>query len=389
MKQTILFLTILFVVACSDKKAEDTKSPSWAIRFADATMHRSDSLIYYLRETPKYEYDYAILGDAIYRLRDIDSKYGLYLKNYIDYFLHDDGSIDGYKTSDYNLDRVRPGNSMISLYKDYGDEKYKPGIETLIHQMEGQPRTNSGGFWHKKMYPYQMWLDGLYMAEPFLTRYASLFDQPKWYDETTFQLEEAYKHTLDPISGLVYHAWDESKQERWCNPETGQSKHFWSRGTGWYMMALVDVLGYLPENHPEREKLIKILNDLSAALLRVQDKQTGLWYQVLDMGGSEGNYLEASGSAMIIYALAKGAKMGCLDQKYFETANTCFDSLIKNLVTEGEDGYPNLNNTVGGCGLGGNPYREGDYNYYITEKKVVNDPKGVAPLILAAIELNK
>jgi len=389
MKRIIPLLSILFVLACSGQKAEETKSPTWAVRFADAVMHRSDNLIYYLRETPKYEYDYAILGDAIYQLRQIDPKYGLYLKNYIDYFLQNDGTINGQKTSDYNLDRVRPGYSMISLYQDYGDEKYKLGIETLIHQMEGQPRTNSGGFWHKKMYPYQMWLDGLYMAEPFVVRYATVFDQPKWYDEATFQLEEVYKHTLDSVSGLLFHAWDESKQERWCNPETGQSKHFWSRADGWYMMALVDVLEYLPKNHPEREKLIEILNDLSAALLKVQEPETGLWYQVLDMGGREGNYLEASGSAMIIYAFAKGAKMGWLDQKYFEIANTCFDSFIKTLVTEGEDGYPNLSNTVGGCGLGGNPYREGDYNYYITEKKVVNDPKGVAPVIMAAIELNK
>ena len=155
------------------------------------------------------------------------------------------------------------------------------------------------------------------------------------------------------------------------------------------MMALVDVLEYLPEDHPEREKLITILNDLSAALLKVQDPETGLWYQVLDMGGREGNYLEASGSAMFIYAYAKGAKMGVLDVKYLEVANSCFDSFIENLVTEGEDGYPNLNNTVGGCGLGGNPYREADYNYYITEKKVVNDPKGVGPVIMAAVELNK
>ncbi len=389
MRSIVFILPFLLIAACTEKKADPPKELYWATQFADAVMHRSDSLIYYLRDKPKYEYDYAILGDAIYKLRKTDPKYGQYLKDYIDFFLHDDGTIDGQKTSDYNIDRVRPGNSMISLYEDYGDEKYKLGVETLVHQMEGQPRTNSGGFWHKKMYPYQMWLDGLYMAEPFLVRYATVFNQPEWFDEATFQLEEVYTHTLDSVSGLVYHAWDESKQERWCNPETGQSKHFWSRGTGWYMMALVDVLEYLPANHPERERLIEILNDLSASLLKVQDPATGLWYQVMDMGGREGNYLEASGSAMIIYAFAKGVKMGWLNQKYLETANTCFDSLIKNLVTEGEDGYPNLNNTVGGCGLGGNPYREADYHYYTTEKKVVNDPKGVAPVIMAAIELNK
>ncbi len=389
MKRFTLLLFVVLMAGCLPEKKETTDEPYWAIRFADAVMHRSDSLIYYLRDTPKYEYDYAFLSDAINALRKYDPKYGQYMKDYIDFFLHDDGTIDGHKLSDYNIDRVRPGNNMISLYEDYGDEKYKLGIETLVGQMDGQPRIHSGGFWHKKIYPYQMWLDGLYMAEPFLVRYAALFNQPRWFDEAAFQLQEVYKHTLDPKTGLVYHAWDESKQERWCQPETGQSKHFWSRGTGWFMMTLVDVLEYLPEDHPERDNLIRILNDLSAALLKVQDPQKGLWYQVLDMGGRDGNYLEASGSAMFIYTFAKGARMEVLDQRYHEIARTAFENLINYLVTEGDDGYPNLQNTVGGCGLGGNPYREADYDYYITETIVENDTKGVAPVILAAIELNK
>ncbi|WP_340111363.1 glycoside hydrolase family 88/105 protein [Maribellus mangrovi] len=389
MKQLLPLLFIAVFLGCNTPKTEDTKELYWATQFADAVMHRADSLIYYHREKPKYEYDYAFLGDAIYKLKDIDPKYGRYMKDYIDYFLHDDGSISGQKHSDFNIDRVRPGNSMITLFEDYGDEKYKLGIETLVHQMEEQPRTNSGGFWHKTIYPYQMWLDGLYMASPFLTRYAADFDQPKWFDEVTFQLQEVYKHTLDPATGLVYHAWDESKQQRWSQPETGQSKHFWSRGTGWYMMALVDVLDYLPEDHPDRDALIKILNKLSASIMKVQDKETGLWYQVLDMGGREGNYIEASGSAMFVYAFAKSAKMGVLDQKYLDIANTAFDNMIEHLVVEGNDGYPTLTQTCGACGLGGNPYREADYNYYISEKIVDNDQKGVAPLIMAAIELNK
>jgi unsaturated rhamnogalacturonyl hydrolase len=389
MKRLFPLLLIALSLGCTSPKTRDTKELYWAIQFADAVMHRADNLIYYHRDQPKYEYDYAFLGDAIYKLKDIDPKHAQYMKDYIDYFLHDDGSISGQKHSDFNIDRVRPGNSMITLYEDYGDEKYKLGIETLVHQMEEQPRTNSGGFWHKKVYPYQMWLDGLYMASPFLTRYAAVFDQPRWFDEVTFQLQEVYKHTLDPTTGLVYHAWDESRQQRWSQPETGQSKHFWSRGTGWYMMALVDVLEYLPEDHPDRNALINILNDLSAVLMKVQDTETGLWYQVLDMGGREGNYIEASGSAMFIYAFAKGAKMGVLDQNYLNIANTAFDNMIDHLVIEDEDGYPTLTQTCGACGLGGNPYREADYNYYISEKIVDNDQKGVAPLIMAAIELNK
>lgn len=391
MRAILLFLMIYFVAGCAGNKKAKTEQQEqpWSVKMADAVMQRADSLIYYLREQPKYEYDYAFLGAAIDRLGDIDKKYSDYMKAYIDYFVQEDGTIHGYKLSDYNMDRVRPGNNMITLYKRTGDDKYRKAIETLISQMKGQPRTHSGGFWHKKIYPYQMWLDGIYMSSPFMAYYAKEFNQPGWFDEVVFQIKEIYKETLDPETGLVYHAWDESRQQRWCNPETGQSKHFWSRGTGWYMMALVDVPDYLPEDHQGRQEIITILNELSEALLKVRDPETGLWYQVLDMGGREGNYLEASGSAMFIYAFAKGAKNGYLDKKYLDIANEAFDNMVKVMIKTGDDGLPVLTNTCGACGLGGNPYREADYNYYVTEKQVDNDQKGVAPFILAAIELNK
>lgn len=388
------FLLLLFVIlfGCNSnhtKSKTEIKETLWSVKFAESVLNEADSLIYYQRQNPKYEYDYAFLGDAVYKLKDIDPKYGAYLKDYIDYFLHENGEIDGHKLSDYNIDRVRPGNSMITLYKKTGDEKYKLGIETLVEQMNGQPRTNAGGFWHKKVYPNQMWLDGLYMASPFLTRYALEFNKPKYFEEVTFQLQEVYKQTFDKQTGLMYHAWDESREQRWCVPETGKSKHFWSRATGWYMMALVDVLEYLPEDHEDRAAVVLILNKLSEALLKLQDAETGLWYQVIDMAGEQGNYLEASGSAMIIYAFAKGAKNGWIGENYLDVANNAFIGLTENLVENGLNGFVVLKNTCGACGLGGNPYREADYEYYINEKKVDNDQKGVAPVILAAIELNK
>jgi len=371
------------------QKTAKQKEFYWATLFADAVMNRSDSLIYYLRDKPKYEYDYAFLGSAIDKLGSINKKYSAYMQAYIDYFVGENGNIIGYKLTDYNIDRIRPGLNMLELYKRTGMGKYKTAAETLLAQMKEQPRTRSKGYWHKKIYPWQMWLDGLYMASPFLASYADLFGQPQWFDEAAFQLREVYRNTLDPKTGLVYHAWDESREQRWCNPETGQSKHFWSRGTGWYMMALVDVLELLPINHPQRKWIVGILNDLSAALLKVRDARTGLWYQVLDQGNREGDYLEASGSAMIIYAFAKGAQKGYLPGRYLKLARKGFNALISNLVIMGNDGYPVLKNTCGACGLGGNPYREGDYNYYVSERKVDNDPKGVAPVILAAIELKK
>lgn len=391
MKLLQLLSVLLILSACGspEKKVEEKQPVSWAIKMADAVMARHDSLVYYNGNKPKYEYDYAFLGSAINALDSVDSKYGKYNRDYIDYFVQPDGSINGYKKSVYNIDRVRPGYNILGLYESTGEEKYKIAADSLASQMETHPRTNAGGYWHKQAYPYQMWLDGLYMASPFLARYARDFDQPKWFDEVVFQLEEVYNRTLDESTGLVYHAWDESKEQRWCNPETGQSKHFWSRATGWYMMALVDVLDYLPKDHEGRDSLIQILNNVSEALLKVQDPETGLWYQVLDMGGRERNYLEASGSAMFIYAFAKGAKNGYLDQKYFDIASKAFDSIVKNMVITDEDGMPSLTNTCGACGLGGNPYREADYDYYVTEVQVKNDQKGVAPFILAAIEVNK
>ena len=386
---TILIVALTSACFQSNQNEKKEKYISWALLFADAVMHRSDSLIYYNREKPKYEYDYAFLASAIDKLGQYDKKYSDYARAYIDYFVQEDGSINGYKLSDYNIDRVRPGLNMLHLYEKTGEEKYKKAAQTLVGQMENHPRTKSNGFWHKKSYPWQMWLDGLYMASPFLAKYAQIFDEPKWFDEVTFQLQLVYEKTLDEKTGLLYHAWDESREQQWCNPETGQSKHFWSRATGWYMMALVDVLDYLPENHPERGAVIEKLNKLSEALLKVQDEETGLWFQVLDMGGREGNYIEASGSAMFIYAFAKGAKSGYLPEKFLKIAENAFESLTENLVIQDEDGYPTLTNTCGACGLGGNPYRIGDYEYYISEKQIDNDQKGVAPVILAAIELNK
>ena len=390
MKSFAVTLLFCLILGCTPKtNGDEKKQVPLSIQMADAVMTRHDSLIYYNGNRPKYEYDLAFLGTAISKLGTIDKKYSDYMKSYIDYFVQEDGSINGHKLADYNIDRVRPGLNMLDLYERTGEEKYKIAIETLVSQMETQPRTNSGGFWHKKIYPYQMWLDGLYMASPFLARYAHDFNQPKWYDEVAFQLKEVYKETFDEKSGLIYHAWDESKLERWCNPETGQSKHFWSRATGWYMMALVDVLDYLPGDHPDRPALMEILNKLSEALIKVQDEKTGLWFQVLDMGGKKGNYLEASGTAMFIYTFAKGAKKGYLENKYMDIADKAFDKMVEIMIKTGDDGLPVLTNTCGACGLGGNPYREADYNYYVTEKQIDNDQKGVAPFILAAIELNK
>ena len=234
-----------------------------------------------------------------------------------------------------------------------------------------------------------MWLDGIYMSSPFMVQYAQEFNAPGWFDVAAFQITHIYEKTVDEKTGLMYHAWDESRTQRWCDPSTGRSKHFWGRAMGWYTMALVDVLDYLPENHPQRQQIIDILNNVSEALLKVRDKDTGLWYQVLDRGGEEGNYLEASCSNMFIYVFAKGARNGYLPEHYKVIASSSFDGVLDNFIQKDNDGLLTLTNVCGSCGLGGNPYRDGSYEYYISEKQVDNDPKGVAPFILAALELKR
>lgn len=396
MNRLTSIVLLITLAACSFKNNNDhnhqevIKQEKWSVKMANTVISNYDSLIYYLNPPKvKWEYDFAFLGQAIDRLGDIDPRYSKYMADYINYFVRDDGSIYKYKQSNYNIDRVNPGKCVITLYKRTGEEKYREVIELLVTQMRNQPKTPSGGFWHKKIYPNQMWLDGIYMASPFLAQYAKEFNSPQWFDELTFQIELIYSKTRDGETGLLYHAWDESKEQRWSNPESGQSPHFWSRAMGWYLMAIVDVLDYLPESHPKRQVLIQILNNTCEALLKVQDETTGLWYQVLDKGSQEGNYIEGSGSSMFTYVFAKGSNKGYLPAKYNDIANKAFSNIITHLITEKDDGTIEMKDVCGGCGLGGNPYRDGSYEYYITEKKVVNDSKGVAPFILAAIELER
>lgn len=333
----------------------------------------------------------ALLARAIYEVSQTegDAPMYLYAKQYMDYFITDGGDILGYDANEYNIDHVQPMRNLLLLYQLTRAEKYKGAIYKGVEQMKTHPRTHEGGFWHKKRYPYQMWLDGLYMAQPFLTGYAKMFNDTAWFGESVKQLTMIYKRTLDPRTGLLYHAYDESREQKWCNPATGQSKHFWSRAMGWYAMALVDVLDNLPKNQPGRDSLIHILQNIAEALVKVQDPKSNIWYQVLDMGSREGNYLEASGSAMFIYTFAKGARNGYLDLKYRDIAHQAYEGLVAALVEVDEKGLVNLKSICGGCGLGGIPYRDGSYAYYIHEKVFTNDTKGVAPFILAGLELDK
>ena len=234
-----------------------------------------------------------------------------------------------------------------------------------------------------------MWLDGLFMAEPFYAKYAEMFKETSDFNDIANQFILIYKHLRDPKTGLLYHGWDESKDQKWANPKTGDSPHFWGRGMGWFEMALVDVLDFFPNDNPKRKDLIEILQNSCNSLLKIRDKNTGLWYQIFDKGDENGNYLEASGSCMFVYAFAKGAKRGYLDKKFEEFAENSYKGIINNFIKVDNNGLVNILHTCEGAGLGGNPYRDGSFEYYINVPQRINDFKAIGPFILASIELNK
>lgn len=401
-KQSFMSVLLVCAIALTGSKAISqepakkeiviSKDMKWSDKMALTLMKRHpESYMLDDSKKPKWDYVHALVLHSIEELykKNPDPRYKAYIRGYVDELVQEDGSIKTYEFDKYNIDLVVPGRLLFDIYAESKQDKYLKAMQSVRKQLAEQPRTVSGGFWHKQIYPNQMWLDGLYMGEPFYAQYTATFENGKSFDDIAKQFELIQLHATDPKTGLLYHGWDESKAMPWANKETGNSPNFWSRALGWYVMALVDVLDYMPKEHPKRAELIKYLNNASEALAKYQDK-SGLWYQVTDKGGEKGNYLEASGSAMFTYAFAKGANKGYLPAKYKKLANKAFDGLTKILIKKvDEDGGITLTNCCQVAGLGGTPYRDGSYEYYVNEKKKNNDPKATGPFILAALELNR
>jgi unsaturated rhamnogalacturonyl hydrolase len=384
-------------VPSAPAEVQDTVSvPSgwpWSKRIAESFVLRHPGAVTYdtgsLNQRWNYEQGLMLVALRAMWKSTGDQRYFDFIKGNIDQYIGESGGIKTYKYEDFNLDNIAVGKALLMLHEATGESKYKYAADTLRKQLKNQPRTNEGGFWHKLIYPYQMWLDGLFMAEPFYTRYAAQYKEPEAFNDIINQFVFVARHTYDKKTGLFYHAWDESKQQRWANPATGVSPHFWGRAIGWYAMAIVDVLDDIPKNHPRRHELLPILRKLCAGLLKHQDKKSHLWYQVVDQGGRGGNYLEASASCMFAYAFAKGASKGYLDKSFSAKAREIFHGVTTNLVTVDARGFVDLHHTCQGAGLGGNPYRDGSYEYYIGERQRTNDMKGYGPFLLAALELEK
>lgn len=341
-------------------------------------------------EKPKWDYKMSLTLSAFEKLyqKTKDKKYLDYIKGYADELIDGNGNILKYDIKEYNIDYVNPGKLLFNLYDETKDNRYLTVIKQLRTQIESQPRTVSGGFWHKQIYPNQMWIDGLYMAEPFYTQYTVKYENGKSLDDVAKQFELVHDHILDKKTGLPYQAWDESKEIGWADKETGTSPTVWSRGIGWYMMALVETLDYFPKDHPKQKELKGYLNEAAKNAVLAQSA-SGLWYQVADKPELAGNFLESSGSGMIIYALAKGADKGYLASSYKKTAQKSFDAFIKEFVKTNENNEITISNVSSNVGLGGKPFRDGTNEYYVKSRTKDNSSPALAAFLLSAVELNK
>jgi unsaturated rhamnogalacturonyl hydrolase len=366
--------------------AQRTTAPQpWSVRMAESVMRR-DSLVH-----PEWDYvaGVVLLGMDRIGARTSDPRFASYVKRNVERLVRPDGSIATYDVEEFNLDQVNEGRLLFPLYARTRDERYRKAAALLREQLRRQPRTSEGGFWHKKTYPNQMWLDGLYMAEPFYAQYAKEMNEPAAFDDVAKQLLLMARHARDARTGLYYHGWDESRTESWADPKTGLSPAFWGRAMGWYAMALVDVLDFIPPTHRDRAELVRVFQDVARAVRDVQDPVTGLWYDVLDQPNRAGNYHEASASSMFVYALAKGVRRGFLPAEYRDAATRGFDGIVRDLITVDAQGMVSLNKVVAVSGLGGKQKRSGTFEYYVGEPVVSNDPKGVGAFLLAAEELGR
>ena len=364
--------------------AQSSEEP-WSVRMAESIM----------ADHPNWygNWDY-VTGTVLRGFEELwehtgDDRFFDYIKSTVDHVVTSNGNISDYNIFAYNIDEIKEGRMLLLLYQETGDERYQIAAGHLRDQLEDHPRTSEGGFWHKQIYPWQMWLDGLYMGSPFYAEYSLIFDEPEGLDDVVLQQVLMETHARDPETGLLYHGWDESMQQEWSDPVTGQSPSFWGRAIGWYAMALVDVLDYLPPEHEGRDTVISIYQRLVEGMMNYQD-ESGTWWQVVDKGGDPGNYLESSVSCMMVYSMAKAIRYGYISVDYLPDVLRAYHGIIDQFITYDPEGTINLIQTCSSAGLGGNPYRDGSYEYYVYQTSIsTNDGKGLGPFIAGSVELER
>lgn len=316
-----------------------------------------------------------------------DEKYFKFADSFIDAKVFEDGSIDGYSVEEKNIDNVNAGKTLFELYDLTGKEKYKKAVDLVYSQIEAMPRTKEGSFWHKDIYPNQVWLDGLYMGLPFYMEYEKRYNDGKNCDDIYHQFDNCIRIMKNPMNGLYYHAYDESREMFWCDKVTGLSNNFWLRALGWYAMALLDTIEKAGDD-ARNDKLKDALVDLVDSMLKYQD-ESGMWYQVVNMGGQDRNYLETSGTSIFAYAILKGVRLGLLDEKYAVYGEKAFNGVCSKYLGFDEKGELHLGGICLVAGLGGKTNRPGTYDYYMSEPIVNDDAKGVGPFLLAYTEMRR
>lgn len=353
------------------------------IRLADATIKRFPDL------SDQWDHEYGVIlkgMEDVWKLTK-DDKYFNYIKDSIDPNISEDGEIKGYDLESYELDNINTGRVLFSLYDETGDPKYKKAAYVLRSQLDTHPRTSFGNFLHKKQFENIIFIDSIYMGITFYAQFGKVFNDTEALEDGVNQIINAAEFNQNKETGLLVQGYNETRSEFWADPQTGLSKSYWGRGLGWYSVGLIEVLEYLPEHHPKKDRVIEIFRNLMQGVIHVQDS-SGVWWQVVDKGEEKGNYLEASASAMFTYSLAKGIRLGYLDLDYKENARKAYNGLIEQFIEEDSDGEIHLIGTCKSGGLGVKDYRDGSFESYVREEIGIDDHKGIGTFLMAGVQID-
>jgi unsaturated rhamnogalacturonyl hydrolase len=359
---------------------------AWPIRIATSVR----ALFPRAADLGGWNYTEGMIADALFRIAERTGRGDdqAYVRGYLDRFVSADGSIDptAYPFELYSLDRIRPATSLLWVYDKTKDERYLEAARRVAMQLDKQPRTSEGGYWHRSTYPNQMWLDGIYMADVFSVQFGTKTGQPRYFDEAIKQIALIYRHTHDPKTGLCYHGWDETKSRPWANKDTGTSPEFWGRAIGWYVMAMADVMDQLPRGHEGHKVVLPIFQSLCRSLAAFQDRETGMWFQIVDKPTAPGNYVETSATLMFAYAMARGAERGWLGPEFLDHASRATRGVLNREVDLLPGNRMDIRGTVQVGSLGGNG---GFYDYYVHVPVVTNDQKSIGAFMFLSLALSE
>jgi unsaturated rhamnogalacturonyl hydrolase len=386
--RNVVVTAVIIVLASTSLQAGRGQRPggtrtNWGVRFADTVIATWPDPASIDPAKNGWEYNTGIVLFGMSKMYEAtrDKRYLDYIRRWVDGYVNDQGVLGWDQARTHNLDYIQPAMLILFLYEQTGEQKYRTAARTVREAFGHIPRNAEGGFWHKGIYPNEMWIDGIYMGEPFLVRYGKLFGDAAFCNNTAvFQATLAAEHCLDPKTGLLFHAWDQDRNAAWADPKTGTSPIIWSRGMGWYVMALVDILELLPSAHPGYSRLHDLLERNIAGLAAVQDPKTGLWFQVLDRGSLPGNWIETSSSGMFIYAIRKAIRLKLVEPSYLGVAERAWAGLQATFEQDAS-GRPVFTGAVQGMGV------QVSAANYLKIPRLKNSTHGLMSVQIAASEM--